>query len=221
MTPFKAWTTKHATKAEGPNHHVIGHIDTTLIEAALREVGPAENWDRVSRDRHPILNQGQSLILRDQHHRDTANRHRFESVERIVAQVARLGLGEVPGKVLLANLPPGKITKAHRDSGEYYKFHNRIHVPFVTAPGVTMTVGDEDFHMSVGNIYLFQNLRRHAVRNDSNTHRIHLILDMLDPRYSPAVYARGARLLSSNLFWCASMYRKYGQLAAYRASAKG
>jgi len=221
MTLFKSWTTNQPSKAEGPNQHVIGHVDTALIEAALHEVGPAEHWARVSRDRHPILNQGQSLILRDQHHRDTPNRYRFNHVERIVAQVAQLGLGEVPGKVLLANLPPGKITKAHRDSGEYYKFHNRIHVPFVTAPGVTMSVGDEDFHMSVGNIYLFQNLRRHAVRNESNTHRIHLIIDMLDPRYSPTVYGRGAYLFGSNVLWCASMYRKYGQLAAYRASARG
>jgi hypothetical protein len=203
-----------ATKAEGPNRHVIGHVTMELVQAALREVGRAETWPIVTRDDHPLLSQGRSLILRDELHRDTPQRQRFPSVERLVAEVARLGFGNVPGKVLLASLPHGKVTKPHCDSGEYYKFHNRIHVPLVTAEGVSMIVAEEAFHMAVGDVYLFQNLRRHAVRNDSTIHRIHLIIDMLDPRYSPAVYARTARLLGVNLFWCSSLYQKYGRLTA-------
>jgi len=208
------------TKADGPNRHLIGHVSLALVQAALREVGPAESWPVDKRDDHPRLNQGRSLILRNERHRDTPHRHRFASVERLVEEVARLGFGSVPGKVLLASLPPGKVTKAHCDSGEYYKFHNRIHVPLVTAEGVTMTVADEEFHMAVGDVYLFQNLRRHAVRNDSAIHRIHLIIDMLDPRYSPALYARAARLLGINLFGCSSLYQRYGQLTA-RAATRG
>lgn len=206
-------------KAVGPNHHVIAHADAGLIEAALREIGPVEDWPKVKRDQHHILNQGRSLILRDERHRDTALRGRFPSVEALVGQVLGLGFGTVPGKIVCAYLPPGKEIKPHCDGGQYYTFHNRIHVPLRTNPGVVMTVDGEQFRMAPGNVYLFQNLRRHAAHNNGSEGRIHLIVDVLDPRYSLAVYHRLWWPLMLNLLGTASAYRWLRRRAVDRAAA--
>jgi aspartyl/asparaginyl beta-hydroxylase (cupin superfamily) len=125
----------------------------------------------------------------------------------MVDQVLGLGLGSVPAKIVCAYLPPGKVIKPHKDGGQYYTFHNRIHVPLVTNPGVIMTVDREEYQMDVGSIYLFQNLRRHAARNEGLEARIHLILDVLDPRYSEQIYLRLWWPLMLNVFGMASGYR--------------
>jgi hypothetical protein len=194
-------------KADGPNHHIIGRVDQELIDTALNEIGGVETWPQVKRDKHHILNQGRSLIFRDEKHCDTDLRGSCPSIERIVNQVLELGFGSVPAKIVCAYLPPGKVIKPHKDGGQYYTFHNRIHVPLVTNPGVIMTVDGEEYQMHVGNIYLFQNLRRHAARNQGPDPRIHLIMDLLDPRYSEETYHRLWWPLMLNAFGIASGYR--------------
>lgn len=206
----------YPTKAVGPNHHVIGAMDGALIAAAVAEIGPAAGWPASCRDRHHILEQGRSLILRDHRHRDTPQRGRYPSLETIIARVLSLGYGTVPGKIVVAFLPPGKVIKPHRDSGEYYTFHNRVHVPLLTDPGVVMSVDGEDYHMAVGQVYLFQNRRRHAARNLSPMGRLHLIVDVLDPRYSAAFFRRMHLLLATNFLWAATLYR----LLCHRTAAK-
>ena len=203
-------STNHNTtscKANGPNHHIIGKIDQKLIDSALIEIGRVEDWPNSKRDQHHILNQGRTLAFRDERYRDTAHRYKCPSINRIVEHVLGLGFGTVPGKIACAYLPPGKVIKPHKDGGQYYTFHNRIHVPLVTNPGVMMTVDQEEFQMEVGNIYLFQNLRRHAARNQGQEARIHLIMDVLDPRYSQQIYHRLWWPLMLNAFGMASGYR--------------
>lgn len=206
-------------KAQGPNQDVIGEVDRQLIDQALQEIGSPEQWPAVKRDQHHILEQGRSLILRDHRHKDTEQRGRYPAFEKLVEQVLSLGYGTAPGKIVAAYLPPGRIIKPHRDSGEYYTFHNRIHVPLVTSDDVIMEIEGEHFHMDVGKVYLFQNLRRHAARNGSQSGRIHLIMDVLDPRYSAAIYRRWWPVLASNFFWGASVYRYSRFLAAEKQRA--
>lgn len=194
-------------KAVGPNRHVIGQADPRLIAAALAEIGSVETWPRVKRDDHHILDQGRSLIMRDERHRDSELRGRFPSIEKLVDQVLGLGFGSIPAKIVCAYLPPGKVIKPHKDGGQYYTFHNRIHVPLVTNSQVIMTVDGEQFAMDVGDIYLFQNLRRHAASNEGTEGRIHLIMDVLDPRYSVDLYHRLWWPLMLNFLGIASAYR--------------
>ncbi|MGA2448031.1 MAG: aspartyl/asparaginyl beta-hydroxylase domain-containing protein [Polyangiaceae bacterium] len=208
------------SKADGPDRHVVGTIDPRDIEAALREIGPPDSWPPAARDRHHILDEGRSLILRNERHVDMPMRWKLPAVEAILGRVTSLGLGESPGKIVIALLPPGRVIKPHRDSGQYYTFHNRIHVPLVTNPDVRVTVGGECFHMSVGHIYLFQNLRRHSVHNASSAARIHLIVDMLDPRYSEATYRLLYRVLQANVLGAATLFRMYGQSVARRSGTR-
>ncbi|WP_442809162.1 aspartyl/asparaginyl beta-hydroxylase domain-containing protein [Trinickia soli] len=199
-------------KAVGPLVNVIGRVPRQSIEAALAEIGPPSSWPPAKRDKHRKLKQGRSLILRNYTHRDTEMRARMPAVEALVQQVLSLGYGSVPGKIVVACLPPGKEIKPHYDAGGYYKFHNRIHVPLCTAPTCRMQSGMQTFHMEVGNIYLFQNLQVHSAHNGSNVDRLHLILDVLDTRYSAKVYRWTYLLLASNFGFVGSLYRLWAAL---------
>lgn len=212
----------YAPKAGGANHNIIGTVSPTLVDKALREIETPDTWPSMKRDRHHILRQGRSLILRDEWHRDTLLRSRYPAINALVELVASLNYGTVPGKITVAYLPPGSSIKPHHDSGEYYKYHNRIHVPLITHPLVLMTSDAEQFHMSVGNIYLFQNLKRHAAANGSDQGRLHLIIDMLDPRYNATLFRKLRLVLATNFLWFGSIYRSLRYLwttsRAYRHS---
>jgi len=195
------------TKAAGPDLHVIDKISTELLNAVIEELPPVEQWPTTSRDSHHILDQGRSLIMRDHLHRDTDLREEFTNLEAVVTRILGLEFGTVPGKIVVAYLPPGKVIKSHRDGGEYYKYHNRIHLPLVTSEKVFMTIEGNDYFMKPGDIYLFQNLRRHGVRNESGKGRIHLIVDVLDARYSARFYKTMWPVLLTNFLWIGSAYR--------------
>ena len=207
------------TKAPSDAYSLIATIDRELIERAANEIGSPNNWARNKRDEHPKLNEGRSLELREQTHKDTPFRYKYPSVEQIVNIVLRLGYGSMPGKILAAYLPPGAKIKPHKDGGEYYKYHNRIHIPLITAPEVTMFADDEPYHMDVGNVYLFQNLRRHSVVNNSETGRIHLIVDVLDTRYDAQFYQQYQSVLIVNPIWIGGLYRFRCYIRATRRGA--
>lgn len=197
----------YAPKAAGPFLNVVGEMDAGLIGEAVRELGDPEGWPESARDKIPALSYGRSLLLRREDHRDTRRRAAYPAVNAIVERVTRLGYGEHPGKIMAAYLPPHGRIGAHWDSAQYYRYHNRIHVPLVTNPGVVMTTRDTDYHMDVGKVYLYQNLETHAVANHSDQGRIHLIFDLLDPRYSEAVFTRLYPLWQRNLLGAGSLYR--------------
>ncbi len=198
-----------ASKAQGLDEAVVAEISILLVEQAREEVGTPGQWPPAKRDRHHILNEGRSLILRDANQRDTPLRERYRAIQAIVDFVCTLGYGTVPGKITVAALPPGAHIKRHYDKGEYYKYHNRLHVPLATNALVTTTIEQHEFHMSVGHVYLFQNLKYHSVRNASSEHRLHLIVDLLDPRYDPAWYRRLRWLLLVNVLWIGSLYQRF------------
>lgn len=199
-------------KAVGPLVNVIGHVPSESIEAALAEIGAPSSWPVAKRDKHRKLKQGRSLILRNYTHRDTEMRAHMPAVEALVRQVLSLGYGSVPGKIVVACLPPGKEIKPHYDAGGYYKFHNRIHVPLCTSASCRMRSGTQTFHMEAGNIYLFQNLQVHSAHNASNVDRLHLILDVLDERYCATTYRRAYLLLASNFGFAGTLYRLWAAL---------
>ena len=205
-------TLGRSPKAVGPTVNVIGHMPVTQLNEALAQIGAPTSWPATKRDKHPKLNQGRSLILRAYNHRDTELRARYPALEAIVQHVLKLGYGTVPGKIVVACLPPGKEIKSHYDFGGYYKFHNRIHVPLCTMPNVTMLSAGQSFHMDVGKIYLFQNLEVHSAHNASDVDRLHLILDVLDDRYSARIYEKFYLIFASNFLFLGTLYRLWATL---------
>jgi len=82
-------------------------------------------------------------------------------------------------RLLLAELGPhGKIAP-HKDGGAGTVLVHRLHVPVVTNPAVKFFIDEIPHYLEPGIAYEFDNTRRHAVDNDSDRPRIHLMCDIL------------------------------------------
>jgi len=79
-------------------------------------------------------------------------------------------------RVMFARLPAGGEISDHSDGQASYFIH-KIHVPLVTNERTMFRVGTQEIHMPVGEIIEVNNKRNHAVRNDGDKDRIHLIFE--------------------------------------------
>lgn len=106
------------------------------------------------------------------------------------------------GRVMISRVGPGIAIPPHSDRIEpaeqafpdrvppavYYK---RYHVCLTSAPGVRFICGDEgafeEVYMAPGEAWWFNNQKLHAVANNSQKDRIHLICDIRSERdfYAP------------------------------------
>ncbi len=81
-------------------------------------------------------------------------------------------------RLLLAELAPhGKIAP-HRDGGAGTVLVHRLHVPVLTDPEVKFYIDEIPHMLEAGVAYEFDNTRRHAVENESDRPRIHLMCDI-------------------------------------------
>ena len=79
-------------------------------------------------------------------------------------------------RVMFARLPAGGEVSGHSD-GEASHYIHKIHVPLITNPKTLFRVGQKEKHLPVGEIVEVNNKRNHAVRNDGECDRIHLIFE--------------------------------------------
>lgn len=79
-------------------------------------------------------------------------------------------------RVMLAKLPAGGEISIHTDSLASYFVH-KIHVPLISNPDTIFQVGANAKHLPVGEIIEVNNKRVHAVKNDGDEDRIHLIFE--------------------------------------------
>jgi hypothetical protein len=107
-------------------------------------------------------------------------RARYSQTLRQKQIAAQYGDGYIV-RALLTRLPPGAEIRPHIDEGESLKRCHRVHVPLLTNPASYFMVGRLKFHMPEGEIWEINNRRLHAVRNEGDTPRIHLILDYVQP----------------------------------------
>ena len=91
-------------------------------------------------------------------------------------------LAHFPGgrvqRLMLTELPGGQAVAPHRDSGRAMTDTHRCHVPVLTHPGVRFVIDGADHHLAAGQIYEFDNMRRHSVENRGDERRIHLICNV-------------------------------------------
>lgn len=86
---------------------------------------------------------------------------------------------------LLACMPPGVEIPVHHDTGFWVQHTHRIHVPIITGPGVDFFVGHsnetiEKYQFNEGRVVELNNQAKHAVSNNWNQGRVHLIFDYVD-----------------------------------------
>lgn len=95
--------------------------------------------------------------------------------------------------VRLLRLGPGARIAEHRDlhlnhgDGEL-----RLHVPISTNPGVTFLHEGEPVEMAPGEVWYLDLDRPHAVRNDGDSARVHLVADCVVGPWLDAQLAAGA-----------------------------
>lgn len=83
-------------------------------------------------------------------------------------------------RVMLARMAPGGVIQPHIDANPAAKWPHKIHVPLLTNDKVGFRIGDTIHHFPVGGAVEVNNLGPHAVRNDGETDRIHLIFEYYD-----------------------------------------
>ncbi len=104
----------------------------------------------------------------------------FEESEFGRSLIEQFGLGYFVRATLVRLVAGGSIA-AHTDNNFSLVHSHRVHVPIVTDPDVLFTVGSETRNLEAGHVYEINNRRMHSVANNSDTNRVHLILDFVLP----------------------------------------
>ncbi len=81
-------------------------------------------------------------------------------------------------RVIITELPKGSIIPEHVDEGELLSTNHRVHIPLVSDPAVKFSLDHKNYYLKPGCAYEINNQLIHAVRNESNIDRIHMIIDL-------------------------------------------
>jgi len=103
--------------------------------------------------------------------------HRLPALHRVLwALVSTLQATEVGG-ALITRLPPGGRILPHADSAWHARWFNRkVYIPLKSNPWCINRCEDEVLSFRAGEIWEFNNLVEHEVRNDGPDERITVIL---------------------------------------------
>lgn len=82
-------------------------------------------------------------------------------------------------RLMLTELAPRATISRHADFGDGVTLVHRLHVPVVTNRHVKFFIDGVPHTLEAGIAYEFDNTRSHAVDNDSDSARIHLMCDIL------------------------------------------
>lgn len=170
----------------------LGSVDIGALLAAVQAI-PEAVWEAENADKpnkFEALDRTRHIVFRfvdsTRDWRGSHDRPRWaqwrEVLEPVMAQAVR-GYGYANGvfpRVMLARMEPGGIIQPHVDANPAAKWPHKIHVPLTTNDRVGFRIGDTIHHFPVGGAVEVNNLGLHAVRNDGETDRIHLIFEYFD-----------------------------------------
>ncbi|HTA65961.1 MAG TPA: aspartyl/asparaginyl beta-hydroxylase domain-containing protein [Xanthomonadaceae bacterium] len=171
----------------------LGPVDIERLRNEILAI-PEEMWDRenagkpnrfeaLDRTRHIVFRfvssfddwrQSYSLPLWEEW------RDRLEPVLRQATASYGYANGIYP-RVMLARMAPGGVIHAHVDANPAARWPHKIHIPIQTNDQVQFFVDPDVHYFQVGHAYEVNNLGLHAVRNDGDTDRIHLIFEYYTP----------------------------------------
>lgn len=129
--------------------------------------------------RKAVLSSADSLITCDIHKSAvTENAVRFPLILGWVNRFCEEVSGKL-GRVLIVRLKPNGRVYRHIDSGEYYRVRDRFHLVLQSEVGSIFICEEEKVVMREGELWWFNNKKRHEVINPSDSWRTHLIFDIL------------------------------------------
>lgn len=100
-----------------------------------------------------------------------------EARSHIMALMQSMG-GTRLGRCMINRIVPGGVIFPHADSKWHATYWDRFHIVLQSNPGNVFRCGDETVWMRQGEAWWFQNLIEHEVINNSDSDRIHLIVDI-------------------------------------------
>jgi len=170
----------------------LGAVDIEALLAAVRMI-PEAVWDAENADKpnkFEALDKTRHIVFRfvdstrdwrGSHDRPLWAQWR-DLLQPVMAQAVRnygYARGVFP-RVMFARMAPGGVIQPHIDANPAAKWPHKIHVPLVTNHKVGFRIGDTIHHFPVGEAVEVNNLGPHAVRNDGDSDRIHLIFEYYD-----------------------------------------
>lgn len=171
----------------------LGPVDIVALKAAVlalpEAVWDAENagkpnrFEALDKTRHIVFRFVDSVRdWRSSHDRPAWAEWRDLLEPVLQAAVAPYGYanGAFP-RVMFARMAPGGEIKPHRDANAAAKWPHKIHVPLLTNDKVTFFIEGTGYHLPEGEAAEVNNMGVHAVKNDGDTDRIHLIFEYFDP----------------------------------------
>mgnify|MGYP003578114808 CR=1 FL=1 len=170
----------------------LGHVDIARLREAVLAI-PDATWDAENAakpNRFEALDRTRHIVFRFVSDFQDWRKH-YELplwsswralLEPVMAQaVAPYGYAtaEFP-RVMLARMAPGGVIKPHRDANPAAKWPHKIHVPLLTNDGVVFFIDGIGHHFVEGEAVEVSNMAVHAVENNGDTDRIHLIFEYYD-----------------------------------------
>jgi hypothetical protein len=101
-----------------------------------------------------------------------------KEIDPIIKHLEKHVNGKV-AEVSLNNLKAGNNIIGHYDTGDYYEYMRRFHIPLETNPDVVFHIEKSSVMMSIGQCWEVNNAKYHYVQNDGEYDRIHLVVDIM------------------------------------------
>jgi Aspartyl/Asparaginyl beta-hydroxylase len=182
----------HANPRKTTSVRPLGAVDISGIRAAILAI-PESTWDAENADKpnkFEALDRTRHIVFRfvddfrdwrGSHDRPLWSEWR-ERLLPVMEQATRpYGYARAAyPRVMLARMAPGGIIHPHVDANPSAKWPHKIHVPILTNPKVGFLVGNTVHVFPEGEAVEVNNLGRHAVQNNGDTDRIHLIFEYYD-----------------------------------------
>jgi hypothetical protein len=182
----------HANPRKTTSVRALGNVDVDALAEAVHAI-PEALWDyedSLKPNRFETLDRTRHIVFRFvQDLRDWRTDYARPLwaewralLEPVLAQaVAPYGYARgVFPRVMFARMAPGGIIQPHRDNMPAALWPHKVHVPLQTNPKVGFFIEPKTYHFARGQVVEVNNLGVHAVRNDGDTDRIHLIFEYYD-----------------------------------------
>jgi hypothetical protein len=170
----------------------LGAVDIAALKTAVLAI-PEDVWDTENADkpnRFEALDRTRHIVFRfvdsTRDWRGSHDRAQWAQWRALLEPVMHRAVADygyangVFPRVMLARMGPGGEIKPHRDANAAAKWPHKIHVPLLTNDKVTFFIDGTGYHLPEGEAAEVNNMGVHAVRNDGDSDRIHLIFEYYD-----------------------------------------
>lgn len=166
-------------------------LDVSPLALALRRSPALWSEDTAWRDTFPARQHGvDTLMLR---FLDPAAGDRLEHIDYphysalpearplITGLMARVG-GVRLGICFINKIAPGGEIGRHIDPPQVTGYYDRFHIVLAHSAGSLSSAGDEEVHMTSGEVWWFDSSLEHGATNAGDSERIHLVVDIRLPQ---------------------------------------